>query len=496
MFIQYVRKAVGLNSLLVQVVSGCCLGLVLGLAAQWISALVVLEALLALLLGYAILKRPEIALFGILTATSSIVYEEQLPMISVGVSLHIPDILLMGLFGLILVRWLAEPDFKLIRTPLDKPLLTFFGLTLFSTMVALYQSTVDIEIVRRAFRFFFYYLTFFVITNLVRGRRQINLLLNGILLLAVVIAGAIVLQFILGSSVQLIPGRVETLDTQGTMYEDITRVLPPGWAIVFVSLLVILCALVLEEITLRSWLKFFLTGLFGLAIIFTFLRSYWGALLIVFLLLGYLLKRTNRKKLIGVGLMIVLLSAMVYPVISIDPTSRSSRLVAAAFDRLYTLFDSGTFQGEDGSLNWRMIENEYAFSAISTSPWIGLGMGFTYRPLDPRLDQPNASALGIDFRRHIHNGHLWILLQSGFLGYASFLWLSWAFLSRGFKYWHKVQEPKFKAVVLGFSLAYLAVFIASVANSSFTQWRWTPILGIMMGVNEVLLMRAGVEPSA
>jgi hypothetical protein len=73
-------------------------------------------------------KRPEIGLLGILIATASIVFEERLPLLSAGgISLHIPDLLLLGSLGLIAVRWLFAPEFRIVRTPLDRPLLIFYG---------------------------------------------------------------------------------------------------------------------------------------------------------------------------------------------------------------------------------------------------------------------------------------------------------------------------------------------------------------------------------
>ena len=122
-----------------------------------------------------------------------------------------------------------------MRTPLDRPLLIFYGVTLLSTFIAIFQSSVEVEEARRATRVLSYYLTFFIVTNLVRERRQLNFLLNGLFLLATIVAAAMVAQFLLGDSVQLLPGRVESLDTQGTMFEDVTRILPPGCSIVLVS---------------------------------------------------------------------------------------------------------------------------------------------------------------------------------------------------------------------------------------------------------------------
>ncbi len=493
MSLQIGSKSFGINSTLFQIIAGSSLGLVLGLASGWLTLELVFMGLVLLFLAYAILKKPEIGLLGILLATSSIIYEDQLPRVSVGISFHVSDILLLGLLGIILLRWIVEPDFALIRTPLDLPIFLFLGISLLSTAIALYNTTnlsVEFEYARRALRVFSYYLTFFVVTNLLRDRQQLNLLLKSLYILATVVALAIVLQFILGSSVQLLPGRVETLFTQSTAYEDITRVLPPGWSVVLVSFLVMLPMLVFEETSPKSWLKFIQICVFGMALIFTFLRSYWAVLFMTYLLMIYLFRGRDRKKLLGVGAIVIFLATMTLLVISTNPGSRPARLVTASFGRLFTLFDSGTFQGQDSSLNWRMVENEYAISAIEANPWLGLGLGFQYRPWDPRIDRPDPEGDDYDFRRHIHNGHFWILLQSGLLGYLSLIWLSLAFLLRGFRNWRHIQDHRLRSVVLGFSLTYLAVFIAAVANSSFTQWRWTPLLGIMMGVNEIIIMKS------
>jgi O-antigen ligase len=449
--------------------------------------------LAAALFTYATLKRPEIALVGILIATSSIVFEEQLPIVFLGgVSFHIPDILLLGLLGLIAVRWLVKPEFKIVRTPLDRPLLIFYGVTLLSTFIAIFQSSVDVVDARRAMRVLSYYLTFFVVTNLVRELRQLLSLLNGLFLLATIVAAAMIVQFFLGHTVQLLPGRVESLATQ---YEDVTRILPPGWSIILISFVAVFCILVLEKNKPRSLLKFLQCGLLGIALLFTFLRSYWAALIIVFFLLGYIFRRYDRRRLIRWGLVAIFSAAMILLVIFSDPGSRAARLVGASMDRLGTLGRSGTFQGEDSSLNWRKIENRYALSTIASHPLIGLGMGARYRPRDPKLDQRSPRGYAVDLRGLIHNGHLKILLQSGLLGYLSLMWLSFVFLMRGFRYWRGIASDRMRGVVLGFTLAYLVVLIAAVANSTFMQWRWTPVIGIIMGINEVILMKFRQEKS-
>jgi O-antigen ligase len=481
---QSIGKSLRLNGLQFQIMLACGFGLLLGIASLRFSVLVVLGILGASLFIYATLKMPEFGLMGILIATSSIVFEEQLPLISIGgISFHIPDILLLSLLGLILLRWLLKPEFKIVNTPLDRPLLIFYGVTLISTFIAIFQSSVDIVDARRAIRVVSYYLTFFIVTNLVREIRQLNFLLSSLFVLGTIVAAAMAVQFFLGGSVPLLPGRVESLWTQGVVYEDITRRLPPGWSIVLVSFGAMFCILVLEKNKPRRLLKFIQCGLLGTALLFTFLRSYWAALIIVFFLLGYILRRDDRRRLIRWGLVATLSAGMILLVAFSDPGSRATRLVRASIDRFGTLASNKTYQG------WRRIENKYALSAIVSHPLIGLGMGFTYRPLDRRLDQRGSIGSGYDFRKHIHNGHLWILLQSGLLGYLSLVWLSIAFLIRGFRYWRSIANHRMRGVVLGFTLAYLAVLIAALANSTFVQWRWTPIIGIIMGTNEVILRK-------
>jgi O-antigen ligase len=466
--------------------------LLLGVASLWLSPLLVLGGVVAVFLALAMLKRPEIALLGILIATSSILSEDRLPVISIGIgSLHMPDILLVASLGLIVLRWLAEPDFKIMRTPLDWPLLAFYGMTLLSTFVGVLRSSVEIRAAIRAIRIVTYYLTFFTVTNLVREDCQLRLLLRGLLLLATIVAAAMVAQFVLGESVPVLPGRVETLFTQGKNYRGITRILPPGLSLVLVTFVTATITLVLGRFRPINALRFIQWGLLGLAVVLTFLRSYWVAVSIVLFLLAYLVRGQDRQRLIVGGLLVMSLAAIVLLPIFYEPESQAAKLVSASLARLGTLGSNKTL-GES-SLQFRYVENEYALQQVAAHALIGLGLGARYRPWDPRLDWKNRDGSGFDGRAFLHNGHLWILVKSGLLGYLCLMWLSFAFLIRGFRHWRRIPDPQVRGTVLGFTLAYLGVLIGAVVNSTFVQWFWTPAIGIMMGVNEVALRKAVQE---
>ena len=101
-----VKWSLGQYGLPVRLVVAGGTGLLLSAASLWFSPLWTLGALAMGGLILATFKRPEIALLGILIATSSIVFENRLPLIPIGIgSLHIPDVILLALLGLIALRW-------------------------------------------------------------------------------------------------------------------------------------------------------------------------------------------------------------------------------------------------------------------------------------------------------------------------------------------------------------------------------------------------------
>jgi O-antigen ligase len=413
----------------------------------------------------------EIALLGILMVTSTIGLEDRLPVLSLGIHLQVPDILLVGSLGCIAVRWLVVPEFRIVRTPLDWPLLIFYVVTLFSTLVGIIQSSVDVDLAIQGVRVFSYYLTFFVVTNLITARRQLTFLLNGIFLLATIVAVAII--------------------AQGMMFGVGTQTVPPGFSIVVVSFVTTLCVLVSERFTTRGLLRFLQCGLLGVGCLMAFRRSYWAVLIVALFLAASLVRGADKRRLIGWGVVVMAPAMLVLLVVFNAPELPLSRWLQASLDRLSTV-NVGAFTGEDENYNYRRLENGYALSAIRSSPVIGLGMGVRYRPLDPRLDEYDLLTGGLKEGKtsFIHNSHLGILLQSGLLGYLSLTGLSLAFLVRGFRNWRKIPNTRMRAVVLGFTLVYLAVLIAAGANSIFMQWSWVPVLGIIMGINEVILQQS------
>jgi hypothetical protein len=67
-----------------------------------------------------------------------------------------------------------------------------------------------------------------------------------------------------------------------------------------------------------------------------------------------------------------------------------------------------------------------------------------------------------------------------------FLWLCFRFLYRGFRTWPQISDPTQRAVVLGFTLAFVGQMVSNLVAPNFIQ-NWVLIIyPIMMGINELI----------
>lgn len=471
------RAALNLSADGLHLGAACGLGLLLGAASLLLSPLLVLAALVG---GFALvlaLKRPEIALLGIVSATSTIVFADSIPLVKIGIgSLTIVDMALLGMLGLIALRWLAEPGFGLVHTPLDLPLLLFYGFSILATAVAIMQSSLEFRVAIKEVRVISYYLMFFIATNLLREERQRRFLLNGLLLLASGVALVMLAQYVVGPALNLLPGRVENLNTQGVSYTAITRILPPGQSLVVMAFIYLTIALVLEDFRAHQGLRFGQWGLLGMGVLLTFNRSYWIGIGLTLVFLACLSRGQDRRRLVVWGLIVVSVAAVLFASAALEPTLPFAPLLHASAVRLGTVVSGSAI--EESSLQFRVIEDRYALAHLSPPPLLGLGLGAQYRPFT-ELDWEQ-----YDGRAYIHNGHLWILLKSGLLAYLALLALALRFLWRGFKHWRHLPDAQGRAGVLAFSLTYLVVLLGSITSPMLMEWFWIAPIGLMMGLNE------------
>jgi O-antigen ligase len=206
--------------------------------------------------------------------------------------------------------------------------------------------------------------------------------------------------------------------------------------------------------------------------------------------MGLLARGQERKRLVLWGLVAIVMVAILSAVVLEQPESHEAKLLDAASQRFLTLFDSREFNDPSSSLRWRDFEYSYALPHILSNPFVGLGLGANYRPLTSKDYE------GFEGRAFIHNGHMYVLLKSGVFGYVGLMWFIVCVLVRGLRYWRKIPDPYMRAIVLAFTLVFLEVSIVSIVEPYVMDSGWTPVIGTIAGINEVIFWQLSKEASA
>jgi hypothetical protein len=163
--------------------------------------------------------------------------------------------------------------------------------------------------------------------------------------------------------------------------------------------------------------------------------------------------------------------------------NRTQSLIDGSIIRMSTLVNPNTVN--EGSLRDRYVENEYAYQQVLAHPLIGLGLGADYRKWDRRIDFTAIASW--DRFAYIHDGHLWVMLKTGFLGYFFFIWMLLRFLRRGFQAWLKNPPPYYKGIIFSFVITIVGLLPATIVNPLFSTPYWTAVIGVMLGISEVII---------
>lgn len=459
------------------------LGSATGGAVMFLSPFIVILALIVLAAAIVVLKKPEWGILGFLALTSTVLESESNPGVSIGFGhIYLSDMLVFFPFALILWNLMFRLEVKFVRTPLDVPLSMFIVVALVSTGIAMLRETVTLKACLGPVRDVVNYAIFFSVTNLVRSEKQLKLVAGGIIVFAVMVSIVMMVQYALGTVLPFLPGRVEVLSTEGARYSSVTRIIPPGYSIVFVGF-VTACAIWFFDITRRrSWamaLPIFITGV---GVLLTFKRHFWGALVVIFLIMLLLSNRKEVQRILirGVATMAVLVVAT-YFVLNYTG-SVGPNLIKGATDRLLSLTQSNTYDDPDSSLRWRDFENQYAMYNFFSHPVVGVGLGTRYRPWVPTRDWEN-----FDGRSYIHSGVFWLLLRTGSLGFVFMIWLMSTYVIRGFKYWRLIPNTTYGAYVIGFTLSTVGMLMGNWVEPLISEWYWTGVTAVMMGVSELMI---------
>lgn len=426
-------------------------------------------------------RRPEIGILAIVILLSTIIFEDALPFIPIGMGrIRFTDALLASLLFMIPLNLAIDREFHLLKTPLDTPLLLFYLLVVIQACLAIFYYKLSLFETVRVLLNFNYYLLFFVVTNLIRNERQIRILVKGLFSIGAIVGILMLAQAVIGESVKLMPGRVEQVGTFNELFQA-TRILPPGQAWVYVLFITSICLIVLTEKTplrVRAW-HCFLAFSTGIGVTLTYTRSYWVACILCFAVLMVFAGPVARKRLIVLSLPgFFVISVLLLLFLPFSAHKEGAGTFAAISDRFDSLF-KGKELYESSSLEYRGIENSYALEQIARHPFIGIGLGKAYRPsLDEFKDTLTS---------YIHNGYLGLLLNVGVTGAAPLLWFYLAFILRGFRNWRRITDPYLRSLLTGFTLSVAGALLINIFGPMVLDGFSIVTLSIIMGLGEAII---------
>lgn len=443
---------------------------------------VVLATAAGALLLVVFLSRPELGLLAIVAIISSIISEGALPLIPIPIgSVHVTDLILLGLFFLVFKKLFIDKEFAFVRTPLDIPLLLFYIAVLISAFNAIMNYHLNFNVVFREFRGVSYYLIYFAVTNLIRDKRQIKFLINGLLAVGTVVGLAMVVQAIVGNSIQILPGRIESAMTWERLYSS-TRILPPGQTAVYVAFVLGFCVLAYLGKSLAKSAYFMALVISGMGVLLTYNRSYWASIILTLSIFVLLTSKTTKRRVLAWSVIIlILVGVLSFAFLSLG--GRPREYFVSLSERFTSLF-SGERVISSPSLRWRRVENEYALKQIVKHPLMGIGLANDYRP---RIFQESLHNIDWNPLGYIHNGYLWVLISTGIIGFVPFIWFYLLFVIRGLKQWKTVEDDFLRSAVIAFSLSGIGILLMVIVNPMFMQWFSIVIIALMIGLSESII---------
>jgi O-antigen ligase len=463
-----------------QITVALLLGIIMGLITLFTGPLVTLSGMMGIILLVMAFTNPEVVILVVLCFASGLIPYRFNSYVSLPVGhAQISDLLLIWLLFVVFFRVFTDKSFPFIKTPLDLPILLFYGAVVVGLGTAVLRFGIDFSEATYEARMLMYYLIFFAITNLIRTRSQLVRLAHGVFAIGLLLAVMMIVQSALGRSIIL----VEDWMVQGG---ELVRLYNPGFTSIYVVLISSVSYMALVENEKRSLFRWIQVLVLGAALLATLGRNVLVSGVMGCALLVAILAKPERSRLVRNLLGITLIAILLASVMAL--AARESLLLnysTAYLERLKSMLSAGIV-GPGENLVPRWEEIRFAWEKISRHPILGIGLTNPYRPsFYPGEPQ------GLQY--FIHNTYISLWLKTGLVGLISFLWLSIVFLRRGFRKWRNVQDDFLRSVVLGFTVAFLGMMLSNIVAPSMVEAGSLAIYGVILGMSESITMQTMVD---
>ena len=364
------------------------------------------------------------------------------------------------LLGIIVLTWLVRAavykEFAAFRsTPLHSPIGLFMAVSLFATFMGMVMGRVSVATgLFFNLKIFEYFVIFFMVVNYVREEKELKTFVILILLVALMVN--------LYALYQVPSGARVTAPFEGEFGEPNTL---GGYLIIIIS--VTLALYLLRSFGQRTNLLIPLLVFSGAVLMFTQSRGSWLGM--VFLSVPFII--LSPKRIFFIIGAILLIIAIPY----VAPESTKERFVGTfRSDPFFERSERFMGMGLDPSASERVTSYKQGFEKWKKQPLFGYGV------------------TGAGF---IDGQFLRILVETGIVGFALFLFLLWRMALFLWDTYRSADDPFFKALSLGMLGALAGLVGHGISANSFIIVRIMEPFWFLMGLAAAYPLIKGVHPT-
>ena len=449
-------------------------GLLMGVAVAGLPPLVTFIGLASLLVLFLVFAYPVLVITLLVTVVTFNV-------LWVNKGARYAEIVYATVFVALVISWICRRVVRMafdrararLGSPLTLPVLLFLALALFNCALGIARGN-HFEHWASNLNALMYYGLCFMMLDLVRERKTLMRIFYSMV-------ASLILGLICGLWFVFIKGYAP-----GILFQMLHATLSYP-SVMCLLMFVIMTAL---AITPKKGARVIIFGslalFFGVMLLALSARSLWIAALFGLSFLFFVAQGKERTSILKAIPLVVMCVSLYIAIAMALPANHPLSGSAAALSRRYV----SIFTAQDEpSMMTRRSEWIAAKQKALRYPIIGNGLGteVTFYRYDNWFGGETWYTT-----RYIHNAYLSIVLNMGFLGLASFLWLCFSFLRYAVRLYHRLTDAADRSFALGIGASFATLMVASLAGPLLTAPALTIWLGFFAGAL-IILERSSKE---